>query len=167
MIHILQLDSVARRYQSWCYLRNQMVTIWAHRVHTQSIFRRFKNISAKLPNAEDDKWDLSTSKNGYRSNTWCKKCVEIVFKYGKIIKGQGLQILLERMKAWGRNENEKYKFLGAKKAERIDMEMVMERPQSNIAESKRICGRRVIWQKSGKSDKLLSDHSRSLNDECM
>ena len=42
---------------------------------------------------------LSTSKYGYWSNTWCKKYVEIVFKYGKIIKGQGLQILLERMKA--------------------------------------------------------------------
>ena len=50
---------------------------------------------------------LSTSKYGYWSNTWCKKYVEIVFKYGKIIKGQGLQILLERMKARDRNENEK------------------------------------------------------------
>ena len=41
-----------------------------------------------------------------------QKCAEIVFKSGKMIKGEGLEVLEERMKSLDPNQNEVYKFLG-------------------------------------------------------
>ena len=41
-----------------------------------------------------------------------KKCAEIIFKNGKMIKEEGLEVLEERMKAFNPNQNEVYKFLG-------------------------------------------------------
>ena len=48
-----------------------------------------------------------------------KKCAEIVFKNGKMIKGEGLEVLEERMKASDPNQNEVYKFLGCKQGEKL------------------------------------------------
>ena len=59
-----------------------------------------------------------------------KKCAEIIFKKGKIIKGEELQIKQERMKALDLNGNEICKFLGCGQTERIDMKKVMERIQT-------------------------------------
>ena len=54
---------------------------------------------------------------------------EIVFKTGRIIKEEGLQILQERMNALDPNKNEIYRFLGCERPERIDIKKVMERFQ--------------------------------------
>ena len=43
-----------------------------------------------------------------------KKCAEIVFKRGTMIKGEGLAVLDEKMEALDPNKNEIYKFLGCK-----------------------------------------------------
>ena len=56
-----------------------------------------------------------------------KKCAEIVFKKGKMVQGEGLHILQERMKALDPKENEVYKFLGCEQAEEIDRKKVMEK----------------------------------------
>ena len=56
-----------------------------------------------------------------------KKCAEIVFRKGKIIKGEGLAVLEEKMDALDPNKNEIYKFLGCKQADKIDVKRVMER----------------------------------------
>ena len=56
-----------------------------------------------------------------------KKCPEIVFKNGRTLKGEGLQILQVSMKALHPNENEIYKFLRCEQAERIDRKKVTER----------------------------------------
>ena len=40
------------------------------------------------------------------------KCAEIIFERGKMIKGEGLEVLEERMKTMDPDENEIYKFLG-------------------------------------------------------
>ena len=39
------------------------------------------------------------------------KCAEIVFEHGKMTKGEGLQVLEERVKTMDPNENEIYKLL--------------------------------------------------------
>ena len=61
-----------------------------------------------------------------------KKCAEIVFRKGKIIKGEGLAVLEEKMDALDPNKNEIYKFLGCKQADKIDVKRVMERVKKEI-----------------------------------
>ena len=39
------------------------------------------------------------------------KCAEIVFERGKIVRGEGLQVLEECMESMDPDENEIYKFL--------------------------------------------------------
>ena len=56
-----------------------------------------------------------------------KKCAEIVFKKGKMIKGEGLTVLEEKMEALDPNKNEIYTFFGCEQANKIDVERVMER----------------------------------------
>ena len=54
------------------------------------------------------------------------KCAEVVFKNGNMIKGMGLDILRERTRALGPNENEIYKFLGCEQGDKLDFKRVME-----------------------------------------
>ena len=61
-----------------------------------------------------------------------KKCAEIVFKRGKMIKGEGLSAIEEKMKALDPEQREIYKFLGCEQAEKIDMERVMARVKAEI-----------------------------------
>ena len=50
-----------------------------------------------------------------------KKSAEIVFRKGKMIKGEGLAVLEEKMDALDPNKNEIYKFLGCKQADKINV----------------------------------------------
>ena len=43
------------------------------------------------------------------------KCSEIIYKNGKMVRGEGLQVLEERMKTMNPDKNEIYKFLGIEK----------------------------------------------------
>ena len=61
-----------------------------------------------------------------------KKCAEIVFKKGKMIKGEGLTVLEEKMEALDPNKNEIYTFLGCEQANKIDVKRVMERVKKEI-----------------------------------
>ena len=61
-----------------------------------------------------------------------KKCVEIAFRKGKMIKGEGLAVLEEKMDALDPNKNEIYKFLGCEQADKIDVKRVMERVKKEI-----------------------------------
>ena len=58
-----------------------------------------------------------------------KKCAEVVFKNGKMRKGEGLEVLEERMRTLDPNQNEVYKFLGW---EQGDVKKVMERVKKDI-----------------------------------
>ena len=44
---------------------------------------------------------------------------EIVFEHGKMVKGEGLQMLQERMKTLDPDQEETYKFLGVEQADGI------------------------------------------------
>ena len=48
-----------------------------------------------------------------------EKYAEIVFEHGKMIRGEGLQVLYERMKTMDPDQNEIYKFLGVEQADGI------------------------------------------------
>ena len=50
-----------------------------------------------------------------------------MFERGKMIKGEGLSVIEEKMKALDPDQREIYKFLGCGQAEKIDMERVMAR----------------------------------------
>ena len=55
-----------------------------------------------------------------------KKCVEIVYKKGKMVKREGLQVIAEKMKELEPGQNEAHKFLGCEKGEDIDMERILK-----------------------------------------
>ena len=62
-----------------------------------------------------------------------KKCAEIVFKNGKMVKGDGLAVPEERMKALDPEQNEVYTFLGCEQGDKIDVRRVMQRVKNEIA----------------------------------
>ena len=61
-----------------------------------------------------------------------KNCVEVIFTKGKIIKGEGLAVLEEKMDSLDPNKNEIYTFLGCKQADKIDVKRVMERVKKEL-----------------------------------
>ena len=62
------------------------------------------------------------------------KCLGIIFTNGKMVKGEGLQVLEERMKTIDPDENEIYKFLGIEQVDGIRMKTVHERVKEEVAE---------------------------------
>ena len=60
------------------------------------------------------------------------KCAEIIFECGKIVRGEGLEILEERMKTIDLDENETYKFLGIEQADGIKTKKDFERVKSKV-----------------------------------
>ena len=55
-----------------------------------------------------------------------KKCAEVIFKDGKMVKGEGLNVLEERMSVLDPEKKEFYKFLGCEQGDKIDVKMVMK-----------------------------------------
>ena len=60
------------------------------------------------------------------------KCAEIMFERGKMVRGEGLPMLEERMKTMDPDENEIYKFLGIEQADGIKTKNVFERVKSEV-----------------------------------
>ena len=61
-----------------------------------------------------------------------RKCAEIVFRKGKVVKGVGLAVLGEKMKALDPEKNDVYKFLGCEQSDDIDVKKVLERVKKEI-----------------------------------
>ena len=61
-----------------------------------------------------------------------KKCTEIVFRKGKMVKGEGLPVLEEKMKALNPEKNDVCKFLGCEESDDIDVKKVLERVKKEI-----------------------------------
>ena len=61
-----------------------------------------------------------------------KKCAEVVFRKGKMVKGEGLTVLEEKMQAMDPEKNEVYKFLGCEQGDKIDVKRVMTRVKEEI-----------------------------------
>ena len=60
------------------------------------------------------------------------KCAEIVFERRKMVRGEGLPVLEERMKTMDPDENEIYKFLGVEQADCIKTKNVFERVKNEV-----------------------------------
>ena len=67
-----------------------------------------------------------------RMDTGVKKCAEVVFRRGKMIKGEGLTVFEEKMEALDPEKNAIYKFLGCEQADKIDVKRVMERVKKEM-----------------------------------
>ena len=52
------------------------------------------------------------------------KCAKIVFERGKMVRGEGLQVLEEHMESMDPDENEIYNFLGIEQADGIKTKRV-------------------------------------------
>ena len=57
---------------------------------------------------------------------------EIIFKDGKMVCGEGLEVLEERMKTMDSDDNEIYKFLGIEQADRIRTKNVFNRVKEEV-----------------------------------
>ena len=66
------------------------------------------------------------------------KCAEIIFEHGKMIKGEGLQVLEERMQTMDPDENEIYKFLGVEQADGIKTKAIFERVKAEVTKRVRM-----------------------------
>jgi len=64
------------------------------------------------------------------------KCAEMVFEHGKMVRGEGLPVLGERMKTMVPDENEIYKFLVVEQANGIITKTVFARVKDKV--SKRV-----------------------------
>ena len=60
------------------------------------------------------------------------KCAEIIFEKGKMVKGEGLQVLQEKMKTMDPDQKEIYKFLGVEQADKIKTKEVYNRVKEEI-----------------------------------
>ena len=61
-----------------------------------------------------------------------EKCAEIVFEHGKMVRGEGLQVLHERMKTMDLDQTEIYKFLGVEQADGIEAKEVYARVKKEV-----------------------------------
>ena len=66
---------------------------------------------------------------------WVKKCAEIVYRKGKMVKGEGLSVPEEKMKALDPERNDVYKFLGCEQSDDTDVKKVLERVKKEIKKS--------------------------------
>ena len=66
------------------------------------------------------------------------KCAEIVFQRGKMVRGEGLQVLEERMDSMDPDKNEIYKFLGIEQADGIKTKRVYERVKHEVTKRVRM-----------------------------
>ena len=66
------------------------------------------------------------------------KCTEITFKNGKMARGEGLQVLEERMNTMDPDEKEAYKFLGIEQADGIRTKTVFKRVKEEVLKRMKI-----------------------------
>ena len=71
--------------------------------------------------------DLKIYQENHKRLEVVNEIVEIVFERGKVMKGEGLQVLQERMKTIDLDDNETCKFLGIEQSDGIKKKDVMER----------------------------------------
>ena len=70
--------------------------------------------------------------NDTRACYGVSKCAEIIFERGQMVKGEGLEVLHERMKMIDPDENVTYKFLGVEQADGIKTKEVFERIKTEV-----------------------------------
>ena len=77
-----------------------------------------------------------------------KKCAEIVFKRGRMIRAEWLEVLAEKMKALDPEQNVCYKFLGCEQAEQINVEAVYERVKAEMEKRIKILTATELYERN-------------------
>jgi len=77
-----------------------------------------------------------------------KKCAEIVFVRGKMVKAEGLDVLGEKMKALDPDQNENYKFLGCEQAEQINTQAVYNRVRDEMGKRIKMLTSRELYERN-------------------
>ena len=97
------------------------------------------------------------------------KCAEIVFERGKMINGEGLQVLHDRMKTVDPDQNEIYKFLGVEQADGIKAKEVYNRVKEEVRRRMKIITKTELndMQELDQSYKYQSDTCSSIPNECV
>ena len=80
------------------------------------------------------------------------KCAEIVFERVKMVRGEGLQVLVERMESMDPDKNEIFKFLGIERADGIKIKRAYERVKHEV--TKRV--RRLINKELNEAAYLIN-----------
>ena len=66
------------------------------------------------------------------------KCAEIVFERGKMVEGEGLQVLQERMEALDPSQDKMYRFLGVEQSNGIKTKNVYKRVKEEMTNRMRL-----------------------------
>ena len=105
---------------------------------TLPVFWRYKSLSRESPKT----WKIVKASMNTGPCYGVKKCADIVFKKGKMIKGEALAVLEERMEALGPNESEIHKFI--------------ECVQAGV-------GKKEVMEREKKEERKRLDHLTGLN----
>ena len=97
---------------------------------------------------DDDDDDDNNNNNNNNNNTKIIPTIIVVFERWKMVESEGLQVLNERMKTIDPGENEIYKFLGAKQADKIKKKEVYNRVKEEISRRMNIITRTEINDKN-------------------
>ena len=65
------------------------------------------------------------------------ECVQIAFEHGKMVGGEGLPVLDQRMETMKPDENEMYKFFGVVQADGIKIKVVFGRVKNKVEKTSR------------------------------
>ena len=143
---IHQLAFVSQKYRFACYCNKVKVTGWGPPgcrdiSRTHSLFLDDLNQYQESHETLKDVNEIIVQTSHDTGECYgVTKCAEIVFERGKIVRvrGEGLQVLEERMDSMDPDKNEIYKFLGIEQADGIKTKRVYERVKHEVTKRVRM-----------------------------
>ena len=85
----------------------------------QPVCRRSKSVLRKPQCVKECQREIVLDSHKTRACYGVSKCVKTIFEHGKIVRGESLQVLEQRMKTMDSDENIIYKFLGIEQTDGI------------------------------------------------
>ena len=85
----------------------------------QPVCRRSKSVLRKPQCVKKCQREIVLDSHKTRACYGVSKCVKTIFEHGKIVRGESLQVLEQRMKTMDSDENKIYKFLGIEQTDGI------------------------------------------------
>ena len=129
---IHQLAFVSQKYRFASYCKKVKVTGWAcldaetSTEHRACLLMTLSNTKKVMKHLKDVNEIIVQTSHDTGACFRVRKCAEIVFEHGKMVRGEGLQVLDEHMASMDPDKNEIYKFLGIEQADGIKTKRVYE-----------------------------------------
>ena len=137
---IRQLAFVSQKYRFACYCNKVKVTGWA-RLDAETSAEHIACLLMILSNTKtlkDVNEIIVQTSHDTGACYGVTKCAEIVFERGKMVRGEGLQVLEERMDSMDPDKNKIYKFLGIEQADGIKTKGVYEQVKHEVTKRVRM-----------------------------